>query len=205
MSETESNSKISAGRPAISDAKKNQMRGEIAAIAKRLFQDEGFAKVSMRRIASEMGCAPMTLYKYYDAKVDILRTLWGDVFLELFYHLNDVSKTGENQLHDLGCTYVRFWLDHPEYYRLVFISDGVTQSDVTVFLDHPELIQRFDVFKQALVASTAVPLEDADLKLRLETFLCFLNGIAHNLITISGYKWSDPDKMVARAITSIVS
>jgi AcrR family transcriptional regulator len=204
MSDTFKKPTTGAGRPAISDLKKNQMRRDIADIAKRLFQDEGFDTISLRRIANEMGCSPMTLYKYYDAKIDILRTLWGDVFAELFKQLEDAAQAKDRQLLALGRAYVHYWLDHPEYYRLVFIADGVTQSDVTVFLEHPELVPRFDIFAHALIISNAGSLSEEELKQRLETFICFLNGIAHNLITISGYAWSDPDKMVARAVTAVL-
>lgn len=193
------------GRPAVSDLKRERMRREIANIATKLFQDEGYAKISIRRIASEMGCSPMTLYKYYPSKIDILRTLWADVFSDLFDHLEALPPTGEGRLHGLGLMYVRYWLDHTEHYRLVFISDGVTQSDVSIFLDNPALVQRFSIFGQALSPYCSEDIEFGDLKVRYDAFICFLNGIAHNLITISGYQWSDPDRLVAMAVSAVTA
>lgn len=203
MKETTLDTAAAPGRPAISDEKRVRMRRDIADVAKRLFQEEGYAKVSMRRIAGEIGCSPMTLYKYYDAKVDVLRTLWADVFRELFDHLEAVSETQDSQLHGLGLAYVQYWLDHTEYYRLVFISDGVTQSDVSIFIDSPELLQRFTIFAQALSESHSDDLGPDELKAKLDAFICFLNGIAHNLITISGYRWSDTDTLVAMAVRAV--
>ena len=191
------------GRPMISDSKRARVRHEIAEIAKRLFQEEGYAKISIRRIAGELGCSPMTLYKYYPAKIDILRTLWADVFNDLFDKLEALPQIGENQLHDLGKAYVRYWLNHKEYYRLVFISDGVTQSDVSTFLESPEFAQRFFIFGQAFKSSYTYELKFDELKEKLDAFICFLNGIAHNMITISGYEWSDPDKMIAMAVNAV--
>jgi len=180
-----------------------RMRKDIAEIAKRLFQEEGYAKISIRRIAGEMGCSPMTLYKYYPAKIDILQTLWADVFNDLFDKLEALPRTDDSHLYDLGIAYVRYWLENTEYYRLVFISDGVTQSDVSVFLDSPSLVQRFTIFGQALSSSYSEGLIIDELKEKLDAFICFLNGIAHNLITISGYEWSAPDKMVALAVSAV--
>lgn len=202
MKETILETTTTLGRPAISDAKRQRMRRDIADVAKRLFQKEGYAKISMRRIASEIGCSPMTLYKYYDAKVDVLRTLWADVFRELFDRLEAVSNQ-DGQLHGLGLTYVQYWLDHADYYRLVFISDGVTQSDVSVFLDSPELVERFAIFAQALSGEHSEDLGLDALKVKADAFICFLNGIAHNLITISGYQWSDPAVLVAMAVRAV--
>jgi len=184
---------IALGRPVVSASKRARMRREIADIAKRLFQEDGYAKISIRRIASEMGCSPMTLYKYYPSKFDILRTLWADVFNDLFDQLEALPLTGERQLHDLGKTYVEYWLNHTEYYRLVFISDGVTQSDVSVFLDSPALVQRFTIFGEAFLTSCSEDVQIDEMKLKLDAYICFLNGIAHNAITISGYQWSDPE------------
>lgn len=203
MKETIIKTDVTPGRPAISDAKRQRMRRDIADVAKRLFQEDGYAKVSMRRIAGELDCSPMTLYKYYDAKVDVLRTLWADVFREVFDRLKIVSQRQDNTLQDIGSAYVQYWLDHTEYYRLVFISDGVTQSDVNVFIDSPELVQGFALLAQALLESHSEDLGPDQLKVKLDAFICFLNGIAHNLITISGYRWSDPDTLVAMAVRAV--
>lgn len=203
MKETITDIAAAPGRPAISDEKKERMRRDIADVAKRLFQEEGFAKVSMRRIAGDIGCSPMTLYKYYDSKVDVLRTLWMDVFCELFDRLEAVSEAQDGHLHGLGLAYVQYWLDHPEYYRLVFISDGVTQSDVSIFIESPELMQRFTILSQALLNANSDDLTPDELKIKLDAFVCFLNGIAHNHITISGYGWSAPDTMVAMAVRAV--
>ena len=203
MNETDMKITTTRGRPAITDAKRQRMRNEIASIAKQLFQDEGYTTISMRRIAREMECSPMTLYQYYNAKIDILRTLWSDVFNELFSQLEVVSRTHKNMLYCLGTTYVQYWLDHAEYYRLVFMTDGVNQSDVSTFIDNPELVQRFGIFALAISDSFLEKLEPEELKPKLDAFLCFLNGIAHNQITISGYSWADPDKMVAMAVSAV--
>ena len=205
MENTNTEKAIAPGRPVVSASKRERMRREIADIAKRLFQKDGYAKISIRRIASEMGCSPMTLYKYYPSKVDILRTLWADVFNDLFDQLEALPQTGERQLHDLGIAYVRYWLDHTEYYRLVFISDGVTQSDVSVFLESPTLVQRFSIFNQAFSSSCDKNVQLDETKLKLDAYICFLNGIAHNLITISGYQWSDPDPMVEMAVKAVTN
>jgi hypothetical protein len=106
-------------------------------------------------------------------------------------------------LQTLGLTYIQYWLDHPDYYRLVFISDGVTQSDVSAFIDSPELVQRFTLFSHALLESCAEEPNPEDVKVKLDAFMCFLNGIAHNLITISGHGWSDPKEMVTMVVRAV--
>jgi len=195
------------GRPAISEHKRLEMRSKIALKAKELFQEEGYSQVSIRKIASGIGCSPMTLYKYYDAKIDILRTLWADIFNDVFkrvdaHNLDDYSV--EEYLSIIACTYVMFWQEKPEYYRLVFMADGVTQGDVSLFVDNPELAARYSVFSDAISRVDPI-LEEDCLALKFNTLICGLHGIAHNLVTISGYPWGEPKQIIEMMLNGVIS
>jgi AcrR family transcriptional regulator len=204
--ETQATKSARPGRPGISDDKKQQMRKKIAASAQRLFQTEGYGHVSMRRIAKDVGCSPMTLYKYYDARIDILRTLWADVFRQVFNQLDvlDVKDFAPREkLSLLATTYVEYWLNHTEHYRLVFMADGVTQPEVSIFIDTPEIVARYQVFANAIMAGQ-IDLSPDTLKLKLDGLICILHGIAHNLITISGYDWSAASDLVEIATRTLI-
>lgn len=207
MIATASETTIRRGRPAISAEKRESMENRISETARKLFHTEGYSTVSMRRIASEIGCSPMTLYKYYDAKIDILRTLWSDVFKELFTSLdqfvvNDADPV--ERLVLLSTAYVDYWLRNREEYRLVFMADGVTQSDVSVFVDNPEIIARYDVLASSILAACPKASDADALKVKLDALICTLHGIAHNVITISNYPWADRRKMIGLVVTGII-
>ncbi len=193
------------GRPPITDAHRLEMRTQIADAAKQLFQLEGYGQVSIRRIAGMVGCSPMTLYTYYDAKIDILRALWSDVFKDVFDRLDALNVlAGRAGLQTLASAYLAYWLEHSEHYRLVFMAEGVTQPDVNLFLDDPDLVQRFQIFAVAIAEACPNEISDADMKLKLDALMCFLHGIAHNLITISGYPWSKAPQLVEIAIEGVL-
>lgn len=178
------------GRPPLSEDQIREMRARITAVAGRLFRDDGYESVSMRRIASEIGCTPMSLYTYYDSKIDILRSLWTGIFADLFARV-----AGPNgSLLGTSRTYVRFWLDHPETYRLVFMSAGVTQSDVNLFIETSAASDGYAVFGRALAATTGR--SDPGVAEHAQALICGLNGIAHSLITISGVPWAPADRLV---------
>ena len=40
---------------------------------------------------------------------------------------------------------------------------------------------------------------------KLDTLMCFLQGIIHNRVTISGYPWPDLDDMVSLAIHGVLN
>ena len=68
------------GRPRIDASKRSDMQRQIVEAAGRLFTNEGYGAVSMRRIAGELGVSPMTLYKYYPSKLAMLsRSMDGHI------------------------------------------------------------------------------------------------------------------------------
>jgi len=196
---------VKRGRPEMSATQKAEMRSRISATARDLFKAEGFSKVSMRRIAKEIDCTPMALYRYYNSKIDLLRSLWGEVLSELFDLLDGLptNSSSSTRLLDLGTAYVGFWLDTPEYYRLVFMAEGVSQPDVSLFMDNPEIIAKYGIFIEAIQNANSLKLSDVELKLKSDFFLSTLPGIVHNHVTISGYLWSSPLDQIRLAVAAI--
>lgn len=196
------------GRPHKSDAERQAMMKHVAQTAQQMFQSEGYAAVSMRRLAKEVGCSPMTLYKYYDGKIAILHTLWAVVFRELFDELKARLENDPLPLNRLriACRYyVHYWLDHPDHYRLVFMADGVTQPEVSAFIDSPEIVEGFAILANCVAAVVGRSTDDRDAKIKIDLVMGALHGIAHNKITISGYSWSEADLLVDSLIKSIAT
>jgi AcrR family transcriptional regulator len=183
------------------------MRARIAGCALRLFEEEGYAAVSMRRIATEAGCTVMTVYKYFERKIDILSELWAQVFEELFDVLERRAAQhtdAAGRLMAISLGYVEFWLERRDRYFMVFMSSGVSQSDVSVFVGNEAVLARFRLFRDSLAEAFGNDASDAVLTLKSELLLCALNGIAHNLITISAYPWSKPEALVGEAVAGML-
>ena len=195
------------GRPARSSKQIADMRAHISACALRLFEDEGYAAISMRRLAQEAGCTAMTLYKYFDNKIDILRSLWADVFAELFDELERVAAQEDEpvaRLNAIATGYVSYWLEHREHYFMVFMSGGISQADVVGFVSDNVSLARFEMLRTNLDLALGSGADAEELRLKAELLVCMLNGIAHNLITISGHPWSDPTELVHQAINGLL-
>lgn len=195
------------GRPAQSERQIAEMRARITGCALRLFEEEGFAAVSMRRIATEAGCTVMTVYKYFERKIDILRELWAQVFEELFDVLERRAAQhtdAAGRLMAISFGYVEFWLERRDRYFMVFMSSGLSQSDVSVFVGNETVLARFRLFRDSLAEALGNDASDAVLTLKSELLLCALNGIAHNLITIGAYPWSKPEALVGEAVAGIL-
>jgi AcrR family transcriptional regulator len=205
MSELENAKTNPRGRPPLSEEQMAQMRTKIAGAARGLFQEDGYEAISMRRLAKEVGCTPMSIYTYFDSKVDVLRALWADVFEDLFAKVNASAPaitSPTERLHAMCLAYVEFWLDQRSSYRMVFMSAGIEQSEVSVFVEASPVASHYTVFFSALADAADRPL--GEVIAATQTLICGMNGIAHSLITISGYPWDSPQKLVANLVEGAV-
>ena len=92
----------------------------------KLFINEGFEKVSIRKIADIIEYSPTTIYLYFKDKNEILYELCEEGFIK-FEELNRnllQSKNPLSRLHKMGENYIGFGLQYPEYYDLMFIQNA---------------------------------------------------------------------------------
>ncbi len=194
------------GRPPKTQAEIDQERGRIAAIAGDLFQKEGVAGISMRRLAKEAGVTPRTLYAYFAAKRDILQHIWETFFIELFDQIDEIAESKLDPIERLRAAclfYIDYWETHDDRYDLVFMADSVSQSDVGVFLDSSAVVERYAVFSQLLEAAADHESDAGDLT-RLNALICALDGIAHNKVTKSYYDWGPSSDLIDVVLSGLL-
>ena len=195
------------GRPARTEAETETMRREISQAAERLFRSEGYAAVSMRRLAAEFGKSPMALYSYYGSKIEILHHLWSRVFDDLFAEvaarLSDELSPRERLA--LFCEiYVQYWVSHPERYRMVFMLEGVSQTDVGNFMVGEPFASQFQPMREIFAAALGKGAADGQGAEVFDLIICLLHGVAHNHVTMSQYAWTDPARLVRLGIARIL-
>lgn len=196
------------GRPPLSKSQIKDMRDHISTVALRLYQEDGYEAISMRRLSKETGLTVMTIYKYFDSRIDILRAIWTEIFAELFDDLEQIAAQEPDPLHRLHAVtlgYVAYWLDHTQHYFTVFMSKGISQSDVRGFIDDKVTLKRFELLENCLSAVLANDLDPTVRRVKFEIMMCLLHGICHNLITVSSYPWSEPKIIVREAIEGLVA
>jgi AcrR family transcriptional regulator len=100
-------------------------RDRLCQAAERLFAEQGPDAVTMRQLASELGCSPMTPYRYFKDKDEILAAVRAAAFdrfsdaLEAAFAAADPSDLPARS-NAVGRAYVRFALTEPHAYRLMF-------------------------------------------------------------------------------------
>ncbi len=110
-------------RAALSQLDVDRFREELCAVATRRFAEHGYAGVTLRALAAELGCSAMTPYRYFENKqaiFDAVRTASFARFADAQEQAARSTPDPLARLHALGRAYVRFALDEPHAYRIMF-------------------------------------------------------------------------------------
>jgi AcrR family transcriptional regulator len=108
----------------LSVAEVDAFRARLCAVAQQRFARDGVDGVSLRQIANDLGCSPMTPYRYFHDKDEILAAVRAAAFdrfadaLEAARRRAGADPRAAGQ--SIGEAYVRFALADPDGYRLMF-------------------------------------------------------------------------------------
>ena len=114
-----------AQRPRVrrgNQADADRLRADLIAAAMQLYAESGLAAVSVRAVAARVGVSPMTTYRYFADKAELLGGLWGSVFDDLHDQALLALSTvnGARERHRVFvATIVRYWETHPDHFCLV--------------------------------------------------------------------------------------
>ena len=102
----------------------SDLRREILDRARHLMVEDGYAHLSMRKIAGAVGCSATSIYLHFDNKDALVHALIDEGFERLNDRLQAaVEANGTDpvaRLDALAHAYVRFGLENPEYYEVMF-------------------------------------------------------------------------------------
>ncbi|WP_369631545.1 MULTISPECIES: TetR/AcrR family transcriptional regulator [unclassified Variovorax] len=197
----------SRGRPRQAAADEKEMRERIAAVARELFLREGVDAVSMRNIASEVGCSPMWLYRYFDNKQEILWHVWDMILDELFDRLGQIkTRSPRARLEKLALCYLDYWLEYPERFLIVFLQPDLEQGATRSYVENSDRLKYFDLFTHTVEKAQAQgELGSSNAASVAQGLMCVLQGLALNFITISDYPWADIASLKRLTVKSYLS
>jgi AcrR family transcriptional regulator len=99
-------------------------RARLCAVAQKRFAKDGVEGVSMRQLAEALGCSPMTPYRYFRNKEEILAAVRAAAFDRFASALEEAARKTRGDLRAggeaMGEAYIRFALAEPDAYRMMF-------------------------------------------------------------------------------------
>ncbi len=117
-------------------------REALCAVATRRFAALGYEGVTIRALAAEVGCSPMTPYSYFKDKDEI----FAAVRAAAFQRLGDACEAATADTKDdlsradiLARAYLDFALREPDAYKIMF---ELSQPDEQAYPDVTEQVER---------------------------------------------------------------
>ena len=170
-------------------------RDKVCDVATRLFIERGPQNVTMRQIASTLGVSPMTPYRYFQDKDEILATVRAEAFHRFSANLEQAVQQAPDaraKARAVGDAYVAFAKTYPAAYQLIF---SFTQPDEERY---PELRQANLRAQETMVAYVREMIDagllEGDAQLIGYMFWATLHGIVV-LELASGLRGMDGDTL----------
>jgi AcrR family transcriptional regulator len=116
---------------------KKDQRQNILNAALQIINQEGFAALSMRKLAEHIEYSPAAIYLHFSSREQIARELSAVGYRQLLDRLTAAATSRDpiERLTSVNQAYVAFGLEHPETYRLIFMGDSGYMS--AVFAEQP--------------------------------------------------------------------
>ncbi len=121
----------------LSDRDIADFRQRLCEAAERLFAEHGTEAVTIRQLAAAIGVSPMTPYRYFKDKDAILAAVRARGFDRHAEALERACRETppDRRAAAIGAAYVRFALENPEAYKLMFDIRQASEAD------YPELVR----------------------------------------------------------------
>ncbi len=99
-------------------------RQAILDAARVIIAEEGPAALSMRALADRIDYSAAGLYEYFGSKEEIIAAVCAEGQQRLYaaMHAVDPGLPPAEHLHAIGLAYIRFALEHPDYFLLMFTT-----------------------------------------------------------------------------------
>jgi AcrR family transcriptional regulator len=101
-----------------------QTKARLLTEARDLYIEEGFARFSLREVARRAGVSAAAVYRHYDGKEALLRQVCAEGFRVFSSYLLRAlaGKTPRERMVLCSRQYLRFALEHPRDYRVIFMG-----------------------------------------------------------------------------------
>jgi AcrR family transcriptional regulator len=117
---------------------KHDIQEKILKAAMQLFCKDGYQNVTLRKIAKKIDYSPGTIYLYFKDKDEIFYQLLVKGFRKFGEEALKINeKDPIKRIDKLGETYIRFGINNPEYYQIMFVLEGPSRKIVEEHCEDP--------------------------------------------------------------------
>ena len=175
--------------------------------AREMFVEEGYANVSMRKIAEKIGYSATTIYLYFKDKNDLLHQICEQTFARLAHNIKAIHGLSDNPLEKLRSglrEYIHFGLKHPSQYEIVFITPLPIEKEGG--FEESNGRDAFDTMRSVISECVeANLLKSNDIELVSQTLWAGIHGVTSLLIQHSGFPFVERERLVDSVIDTLIA
>ena len=194
-------------RPRARKGEGERLREEILRATERLLIKTGDQEaVSIRAIAQAVGVTPPSIYLHFADKTELIFAVCTRHFQALDAAIEDAAAAATDPLDELrarGRAYVRFGLEHPEQYRILFMSRPSAKPDqwsAEQMADNAAFTHHLDAVQRAVDAGAVR--SSVDVGLVAIGLWAAVHGIVSLLIAQPDFPWPDVDDLVDHMLST---
>jgi AcrR family transcriptional regulator len=186
---------------------KENLRQEIMDAAREMFVAEGYANVSMRKIADKIGYSATTIYLYFKDKNDLLHQICEQTFARLAQNIKAIYMLSDNPLEKLRSglrEYIYFGLKHPSQYEIVFITPLPTNVESSFEESNGKIA--FDTMRIVITECVSANLlKHNNVELISQTLWAGIHGVTSLLIQHTGFPFVEREILIDSVIDTLIS
>jgi len=178
------------------------LRRDILDAASRLFVEEGYNRVTMRRIAQRIEYSPTTIYLHFKDKAELFNAVCEETFSQLAAKLERLKRT---QMTPMGYLreglrlYVDFGVSHPDHYTVTFLQAPKTGHGPSFEASIGS--RAFDTLRQAVGACVeSGDLRTSDINMTAQVLWAAVHGLTALFITAKGFPFVSREALVDHAV-----
>jgi AcrR family transcriptional regulator len=175
------------------------LRADLLAATERLMIETGSAEaVSIRAIADTVGVTPPSIYLHFPDKDSLILAVCERHFEAFDSIIEEAGRSTDDPVESLrrrGGAYVRFGLENPEPYRILFMTrnESAQQRDIVVGAGARAFQHLVEAVQRCIDAGAFRPVDPV---LAATGVWAAVHGVTSLLISLPGFPWPDIETIV---------
>lgn len=174
---------------------KQELRQLIVDTAREMFVRHGYENVSMRKIADAVEYSPAALYLHFPDKDSLMHEVCMQAFAALGGRFSKLERIDDpvERIRRLGHSYILFAVEHPNHYRLMFMTPP-PQEQAENHREGDPADDGYGVLRASVaqaIESGAFRDEHTDVELVTQTLWAGVHGVASLEVALGGHPCID--------------
>jgi len=186
---------------------KTSLRRDILDAARQMFAEDGYDRVSMRRLAERIEYSPTAIYLHFEDKDDLFKAVCDETFAKLVARLEKQRRQLSGD--PLACLkaglreYIAFGLKHPEHY-IVTLMQRAREESVKDF-DGSAGQEAFGYLRQSVADCVAARLlRPLHPEVAAQVLWMSIHGLVSLLIAKKGFPFAPRTTLIDEQIETLV-